>query len=206
KRMNIKIKTLSYLLVGSGTNTGLIDTDIAYHRSGFPFIPGKRIKGLLRESLLEVLEMYGIQEDSIVAEIFGSEGNALSNKGLIRVGNAYLRNWEELIKEVFNHPNTFSKENISTYFTTDISQTTIDEKTGIAKDRSLRSYRVLNSGFEFILPVSFRKDLDDNKKELFRKAVLNLRYMGTRRNRGFGKVRCRIDDSSPNGKTESKKE
>ena len=45
--MNLKVKLKSYTLCGSGEGRGLIDSDIVFDRHGIPFIPGRRVKGLL---------------------------------------------------------------------------------------------------------------------------------------------------------------
>lgn len=193
--MEIRLKNCSFLLAGSGSNGVLIDNDITFHKSGLPFIPARRIKGLLRDSMMEVLEMTGTSDYNLVEFLFGSEGDAKKNSGRIRIENGYLNNWNDIINELENSPKTINKESIIEYFTTEVSQTTIDENSGTTKKRSLRNYRVLNPGFEFIFPVSFKEPLNQTENNCLEKTILNLRYMGTRRNRGFGKIKCTYNNS-----------
>lgn len=190
--MKLTLKTISFVLAGSGATSGLIDTDISFIGSGFPFIPAKRIKGLLKESLIEVLEILGESQLGLVEKIFGEEGDAKANAGIIRVGNGFLEGWTKIKKESKDYKDYFSQEKIIEFFTSEISQTTIDEKSGIAKSRSLRNYRVLNPGFDFEFEISFKDVLEPNEKDLFSKCVSNLRYMGSRRNRGWGKIKCSL--------------
>ncbi len=45
-------------MLGSGTGRGsFIDSDIVFDEYGLPLFPGRRFKGLLRESAEEVIEM-----------------------------------------------------------------------------------------------------------------------------------------------------
>lgn len=55
--LNLKIKALSDLHLGSGRADVNIDADIAYNDIGMPYFPAKRLKGLLYESAVEVYEM-----------------------------------------------------------------------------------------------------------------------------------------------------
>lgn len=55
--LNLKIKTMSDLHLGSGRADVNIDADIAYNDIGIPYFPAKRLKGLLYESAAEVYEM-----------------------------------------------------------------------------------------------------------------------------------------------------
>ncbi len=78
------------------------------------------------------------------------------------------------------------------YFTTIRRQTSIDDD-GVAEEHSLLTYRLIKSG------ISFEVEIDDlsvdfKYKDVFDKAILNLRYLGIRRNRGFGKVEITISE------------
>lgn len=55
--LNLKIKALSDLHLGSGRADVNIDADTAYNDIGMPYFPAKRLKGLLYESAAEVYEM-----------------------------------------------------------------------------------------------------------------------------------------------------
>ncbi|MEO6452617.1 MAG: RAMP superfamily CRISPR-associated protein, partial [Ginsengibacter sp.] len=210
--MKLQITLQSFLLTGSGEGSALIDTDIVFDKDGFPFIPARRIKGMLKESMTEVMEMKGepeckIEED--VIKFFGKEGDE-KNSGRLLFKNYYLsevskENLPDLKKK---HPFAFAPENIRKFFTAEIHQTALQDE--VAKDTSLRNYRVIKpfiangKAICFEGVINGNETLAENEKALLKEAVLNFRYAGTRRNRGFGKVSCRLDNSSSNDTNFSK--
>jgi CRISPR-associated protein Csx10 len=146
KTFKLKLKPISYLLTASGEGSALIDADVVFHKSGFPYIPARRVKGMLKESMEEVLEIRGIAEPEISSKIeslFGKSG-AIEPEGKLRFGNFYLENWDQLKEHTGRHKNhdACQPDNIQTFFTTEIQQTSV-ENDGVAKERSLRNYRVL---------------------------------------------------------------
>jgi CRISPR/Cas system CMR subunit Cmr4 (Cas7 group RAMP superfamily) len=59
KTYTLKLTLLSPCLIGSGEGFGaVIDSDIVFDEFGIPYIPAKRIKGCLRDSAIEVCEMF----------------------------------------------------------------------------------------------------------------------------------------------------
>jgi len=189
--MILKIETLSYTLPGSGEGDTLIDNDIIFDRVGIPYIPGKRMKGLLRESAIEILEILGLESYSLVYSLFGVQG---STKGKLKIPNLYIRKYSEISRDMESL--VFSKKAISKSelieFFTDIREETAIDDNGIAKDNSLRTSRVLKPGFTFECDID-GGSLTEKEKALFCLLCMNLRRIGTRRNRGFGKVKCSIE-------------
>jgi CRISPR-associated protein Csx10 len=226
EKFKIKITPLSYFLAGSGEGSALIDADIVFHQNGFPYLPGKRIKGLLRESALEVLEMQGSSDPENPVNLLFGKADAEHAVGKLQFDNWHLDNWDTLVDELplakLNNKyalearsiNNYALEagNIKKYFTAEIQQTAVDD-TGIAQKRSLRNYRVLlpngNKSIAFESCVLINKALTEEEKELIERACINLRYAGTRRNRGFGKIECRAifddncTDNNPDSSTEA---
>ncbi|MEZ4919756.1 MAG: RAMP superfamily CRISPR-associated protein, partial [Saprospiraceae bacterium] len=189
------LKTKSMLLTGSGEGATLIHADVVFHKSGFPFIPARRIKGMLSESLEEVMEILGHTETKIEEtkqSLFGKPGEK-SVEGKLIVSNLYVPNWLAIKKELatkFHGKKAFQPESIRKYYTSEIQQTAINADTEIAKKGSLRNYRVINPGICFEGVIKLRDGWEENEEDLFKKAVNHFRYCGTRRNRGFGKVKC----------------
>lgn len=185
QQYSLSLTTLTNVLISSGKSATLIDTDIEFHKTGFPFIRARTLKGLLKESMQEVCEIENLgkqKTDEILKALFG-EGGTDKNTAMLCFDNLYLPNWATLKKEV-QHAGIASSQILKEYTTT-IQQTAIDQNE-IAKDTSLRNYRVLkpNLIFEGVLETTgmqYAAFLD--------KAILNLRYAGTRRNRGFGRIR-----------------
>ncbi|MCW5907195.1 MAG: hypothetical protein KIS94_05010 [Chitinophagales bacterium] len=194
----IKITTESYLLTGSGEGDVLIDADIVFHPLGYPHFPGRRFKGLLRESMEEVLEMMGHNNvEGTIQHIFGKEDRD-EGDGIIRVPNFFLKGWRHLKKQTKAKAAeyAFQPAFIKKYFTTEIQQTAIDQNSGTAKDRSLRNYRVLKPSNDFYGTLEFAESLSEDQQTWFKYALANLRYAGTRRNRGFGKIKVVIENET----------
>ena len=106
-KYNLIIKLKSDLCSSSGTGLGsLIDNDIVYDDYGFPFIPAKRIKGLLREAALEYTDW--MEEDrKYLDSIFGVEGS--NNSGNIKIDNAYVENYEKLLENIKALPEKYKR-------------------------------------------------------------------------------------------------
>lgn len=199
----LKITTESYLLTGSGEGAPLIDTDVVFHSTGFPMVPARRVKGMLKESLEEVMEIFGKPQSEIevlITNLFGEPGNP-TFKGKLLFQNFMLAGWNEIAEEIKNLPQKgfLQPDFVKAYYTTEIQQTAIgregkkDEIEGVAKKRSLRNYRVIKPGNTFEAVLSTTEELTPEEDKYLKKAVQNLRHAGTRRNRGFGKIKCQLE-------------
>ena len=92
KRMRITLK--SDLCAGSGYSyAGIVDSDICYDSLGIPYIPGRRLKGCLREAA----ELIGILAEERDA-LFG-KGGSNGVKG-IWIENAHIEHYDEIRKEL----------------------------------------------------------------------------------------------------------
>ena len=61
---------------GSGLAAGAdVDALVVKDQSGLPFVPGKTIKGLLREAVEEIRGFKGLECDSVFMETFGYSVN-----------------------------------------------------------------------------------------------------------------------------------
>ena len=81
KELNIElqIKLLSDMHLGSGKADVNLDADIVYDENGMPYFPAKRLKGLLYESAKEILEMSAVSgkllfTEEAVENLFGQPG------------------------------------------------------------------------------------------------------------------------------------
>ena len=192
--MRFEMKTLSYTAIGSGEGAGIIDTELVAHADGLPYIPAKRIKGVLLESATEVTEMLGIERDR-VESLFGVTG---TSKGKVWIGNLEVKNYEEISRELkyFKSNKLFkgltNKEKILSHFSDTRQNTSIDLETEIAMEHTLRTFRVLKPGIVFEAVIEVDSPLTEAEKALLYLACLNVRRIGLKRNRGFGKVKAAI--------------
>jgi CRISPR-associated protein Csx10 len=186
----LKIRTLSYLSVASGDRAGIIDVDLEHDEWGIPYIPARRIKGVLRESALEVCEMLDI-DPGIMTHIFGSRGE---HDGTFYISNCYVSGYEDIrtlllaVKKsrLSALRDVLSQRYISQCYTELRFQTAIDEN-GVAQDHSLRVTRVVKPYMEFSGHVNAAL-LSVAERALLYLGIRNLRRMGLKRNRGFGRV------------------
>ena len=196
----LEIKFLSDAIIGSAEGYGaVIDTDIVYDEFGFPFIPAKRIKGILRNSADDLINCFKISNINYTIdknELFGISGQ---QTGILVFPNFYIEEYEEnrkWLRYLKNNKNNY-RINISTQkvldtFTTVRTSTSIEN--GISEKTSLRKFRCLNAGNSFYGKI----DIDDNYAEQLALICQNVGSMGTKRNRGFGRVEITLFNKNKN--------
>jgi len=198
-RVKIKITPLSYLASSGNMGGPLIDIDVLCDaRTGLPYLNGKRVKGLLRESAREVLEINGMDDQHIdqwMTRVFGKSDWHDGVSGIRTSPNLYLTDWtalkSELQKLKSTDPQVYTKENILDFFTDKKTVTAVDDQ-GIAKDKSLRTYRLIKPStakLTICFAGIYELQVSSQDLEILSMACTQLRYMGTSRNRGLGKVK-----------------
>lgn len=199
-RKKLQIELKSDLCAGSGESLGsLIDTDICYDEYGFPYIPSKRLKGLIKEAFIEYMDWK--KDESLIKikeELFGTEDSR--NSGNLRIDNAYLKNISSIENDIENieeqYKKYLSKQRIVELNTDIRYQTAVDEESGVAKENSLRSIRVLESGNVFEAFIECDKEAEE---KILEKCIKLLTHMGNNRTRGLGEIKCSIiDDKNDN--------
>ncbi len=197
KTLTIEITLKSSTLTGSGEGFGaIIDTDIVFDEIGLPYIPAKRIKGCLRDSATEVSEMFnssGINFPLDIDNTFGKEGQEKSCP--VYFSNLTIEDYQanKAWLQYYKKSNLLSEESIINFFTEIRQQTAINEDTGVAKDHSLRTIRVIKKGHKFTGEIQVE---DTSIIDTLSLACLNMRHIGTKRNRGFGEIECNLYEGS----------
>lgn len=198
KKMQVEITLLSPLALGSGKADVVLDSEAVHDKYGIPFFPGKRLKGLLYESALEMAEISN-EEWFTKDEIDAVFGHSSQDVVALRIDNLTLpeypklqKEWQYLQKEF---PAVFDKEALWESYTSIRYQTAIDKETGIADDGSLHNLRVVDAGLQFVGNIYLLQELP-KAEDILNKAIMNLRYAGAKRNRGCGHIRCRLIDES----------
>jgi len=187
QRYIMQIQLLSDTLIGSAQGYGaIIDKDSVFDEVGLPIIPGKRIKGILREQA-ELLEKFGGLNS--VDVLFGKSGLVDKSTEYLSVSSFTLADYQankEYLKYLIQE-GQISRSEVIEYFTTLRMMTSID-KDGIAADTSLRTFRVLNKGLVFTGELHF----DHSQKTYFYSIISLIRRIGSMRNRGLGHIRCTL--------------
>lgn len=190
-KINYKIEMLSDWHVGSGLDAGSdVDVLVLKDEDNLPYIPGKTIKGLLKDALKDMIEVQGeLIPQKQIDNIFGyvKEKNKDDNStqendndrpihGTAFFSNATIKDPER--QEIFNN-------NLTDFIYRNIASTQIDDK-GVAENKSLRVMQVC-------IPLTLKAYISDVKDvELFEKAFKWQRHLGVNRNRGLGRCKFSI--------------
>ncbi|MEI6421132.1 MAG: RAMP superfamily CRISPR-associated protein, partial [Lentisphaerota bacterium] len=176
--MKYKVEFYSDWHCGSGLSSGSdIDSLVIKDEDGLPFVPGKTLKGLLREAAEQIcgFRKGNKANDDFIVKCFGRETDKKtedSDAGCCYFSNAEL---DQKTKEFFNS----AAERKSMLFRK-ISSTAIDEK-GMASEHSLRRAEVT-------VPVSLHASIAGIPEEFAGKIRLAMKWvkrLGENRNRGL---------------------
>ena len=191
----LMVENLSPLHLGSGQADVNIDADVVHDDCGLPYFPSKRLKGLIYESGLEVLEML----EACGAKVYTRENwdelfcHGVEAECRLIMPNLYLEDYENMRREWHElmtcFPDMFQPIDVLEAYTSIRYQTKIDEATGVAADTSLRNMRVVEANQLFCGSVRLRAGGREHM-EMLALALQNLQRAGGKRNRGFGELKC----------------
>ena len=201
-KFTLEIQLLSAACPGAGEGWGgIIDHDVVFDAMGLPYIPGRRLRGILLEQAREIIHILNnlqprqqIISMQTAESMFGSQG--LAEAAPLIIENAYLpdyfkvKEWLAWARCRFADMALVSPDRVLASFTSMRQQTAIDEN-GIAEDKSLRTMRVLNRDRKFYADI-FINDDNESFQDLFALAAALFRSFGSKRNRGLGRIKCRL--------------
>lgn len=181
KKINYTIELLSDWHVSSGLSGGAdADSIVLKDDNGLPFIPGKTIKGLLREALEDINEL---QEDKCSKEIINKLfGKKKEDENVSKEDDFGTKSFFSNAILPKNQQNEIIANNLDSYLYRNLSSTTINEK-GLAKEKSLRA-------MEVCMPLSLEATItgvSEREEKMLKMAMKWTRRLGMKRNRGFGK-------------------
>lgn len=185
KKIIYQIEFFSYWHAGSGlAGSSYADNVVNKNEDNLPIIPGKTIKGLLREAAEDINELDPqLVSTQFIIDVFGERvknGNAVSKKE----GKAFFTN-VNLSKELCENI-------IKSDYTTDlyhvISSTKINEQ-GQADDGSLRQLEVT---IPLTMYGSIEQFPDSNYENQLENCLKWVKQLGQNRNRGLGKCKFSI--------------
>lgn len=192
----------TYWHIGTGRGSGQnLDALVEKDEHGLPFIPGKTVKGLFRDAFFKLDAWSNQSHTDLLFGIRTAEGEKTRDEtqaGILRFSNLHLIERDYLIEQDANNENKL----IPHLFQTQAS-TAIDEKTGSAKEKSLRM-------IEVVVPVTLIGEIDylppiadsewGQKQQALVEILPNqlataaslITHIGANKNRGMGRVRLEV--------------
>jgi len=186
KDITYKITFFSEWHCGSGLSSGSdLDTLVIKDKDGLPFIPGKTLKGLLKEAAEEILKIQGKEskQERFITELFGFfdeeniEVTRIHTKGTAFFNNATL---SAGLKSKLN-------KELSMFLYRDMASTAIGNN-GIAIDSSLRK-------METTIPcelIAHIYGVDEKYIADLTQCMQWIKRLGQNRHRGLGRCQFQI--------------
>jgi len=186
QRAKIIITIYSYWHSGSGFGEGAnLDALVVKTAAGLPYLPGKSLKGVLREACMTA-EEFNQLEAGITARLFGTITDVASHisrfdavPGTLSFSNAVIEEMEEWASA--------NRDKLNGLFSS-IASTSIGND-GIATDETLRRIEV-SAPLELTAVVE-ADEQDRRWLDALKIAAPLVRGIGAKRNRGFG--RCKLE-------------
>jgi CRISPR/Cas system CSM-associated protein Csm3 (group 7 of RAMP superfamily) len=181
--LKYKITFLSYWAVGSGKGGGLAADSLVLKEKGLPIIPGKTLKGLIREAYREldavnVIKLFGHEKKNDE-----SDQSVPNEVGCLHFGTARI---PKEIRNVLENDKALANELYHSR-----TSTALEENSKQAKENSLRK-------MEVCVPLSLETEIDGDFApflENIKNALKGVRYIGEKRYRGLG--RCHLEIIEP---------
>lgn len=172
--LRVTMELLSDTIFGSGFSIpGGEDIAVCKDAAGYPYLKGSTLKGLLRESLENELVWTGGKEADLIA--------LLGEDGWSGVDDGRRIHLTELTLD--QRPTNPEKSYGSRTFTS------LDH--GVVKEGTLRTAACIQSGQIFSGELTCREE----DAPLVKNALAGIKWAGTMRSRGFGRVRVRGTES-----------
>jgi hypothetical protein len=207
--LKLEVTLLSDATFGRGDGVaGLVDAEVEHDEYGLPYLRGRTIRGLIVEECANIFYALAghsalAQLESMASQLFGCAGSTAEEMGKLKVGSATLpeKFRAAVASEVKNK--RLTKEEILNSMTAIRRQTAI-ETTGAPRKNSLRSMRVVLRDTTFTSTLTLNDGVDlQTACALLAACALGLRRGGTGRNRGRGRLSCKLLDASGNDITQS---
>ena len=194
QRMKIKMELLSDVIFGNGVSVpGGEDISVLCDKDGFPYYKGGTFKGVFREELAKYFSWLGKETgeaEELVDCLLGDKGGFRKQEDYKLVFSDFVLSGyvkEEILKETGIGEG--HAELVKELLTHQRTLTSITED-GVAKEGSLRSLRCVNKGLYFYSELLCHK----GEEELVKEVLSMIKWVGSMRNRGFGKVKITVEE------------
>ncbi len=169
-----------WLIAGGESTLGTADMAPTRDPEGLPTIPGRALRGLLREAVTLIDDCNTTNHaDRLFGTRKSAKVNSVEGDGTIRIGNA-------LVIEAIAAQCTDNDKRADLFAT--IRRTALEQGTRTAKVGSLREMEVAIAGIELVAELHCESNSD---LELIAFASGLIRSLGHSRSRGLG--RCRFE-------------
>lgn len=173
-----------WLVSGGESTLGTADMAPMRDAEGLPFVPGRTIRGLLREAMSIVDDCSEVQS-KCTTRLFGTRkqdgDTGEARDGTVRIGDALLP--QEIADELSKHAAAGARDLVLS-----IRRTALDGEHRSAKRGSLREMEVVMGGLQLAAEIRCERE-DDLRRLAF--AAGFVRNFGHSRSRGLG--RCRME-------------
>lgn len=191
---SLVLELLSDATFGRGEGTaGAVDIEIEHDALGCPVVPGKTLRGMLRDAWLSMAAHFS-ELGAASDRILGPPGD-LEERSILRIGDAVLdeqaHSWIRWAAGRAEHP--LSPIDVLEGFTTIRHQTAEERKTGAPAETTLRATRVLLRCTRLVAALSFDETPTPEGLRCLALAALGVRHGGLARSRGRGHLRLELD-------------
>lgn len=185
--LKVRMQLMSDVIFGNGESVpGGEDISILSDENGFPYFKGGTFKGIFREELRNYLAWTVSEEKKIEAEtqrLLGTGGDTnIQNKDKLIFSDFTLSDHvkKTVLSEIqpgqeYMIPEALSHTRMFTAISSD----------GIVREGSLRQCRCVNKGLNFYSEIICLPE----DEQLVKDVLSVIKWVGTMRNRGFGKVK-----------------
>lgn len=215
--MKLRIQLRSDAAFGRGDGiAGLVNSEIEHDaQTGFPFIKGRTLKGLLVESCADILYALASNKNTALetlmvsaSRLFGQPGATYAESGHLHIGKAQLPADLRQYLQAYNVDREakgrsgYSKEQVMQAFTTIRHQTAVDSKKGTPLKTSLRATRVILRETIFYAPLHEMRTLENTDYALLAACAKGVKRGGQNRTRGLGWLDVTLTDDDGESLTE----
>ena len=193
---NLTICLLSDTTFGRGEGmAGMVDVEVEHDKCGLPFIGGKVLHGLLRDTYLSMWTSFKHLKSA--AELVLGQEAILdpAKEAILEIKDAVLPDdVQAWVRYAVHRPtDPLRPEQILSSLTDIRRQTAQSRETGAPEKTTLRASRVVVRGISFQAPLIWREPPTSDQKKVLALCSLGTRHGGLGRNRGRGYLQLTLD-------------
>ena len=196
--MKVKMELLSDTIFGNGMSIpGGEDISVLSDENGFPYYKGSTFKGIFREELEQYLDwiLKDTQKEDKqrrieieVRRLLGESGDdEIRNKSKLVFSDFQLADFvkNSVLEEIGK-----GKKNTVLNSMSHIRTFNSISEDGVSKKGALRNGRCVNKGLCFYSEIQ----CDEADIPMITEVISNIKWLGSMRNRGFGKVKLTVPE------------